>query len=141
LNTAWLPELFVFLCCASALYTEGFSHFVSSMTAPISSGWSNIAGWDLHPLKNAAFARRTPNHTNLVDLTWRLPIQTLVPVFAIVELEWFSIPNWQSATVSYALRYTSLYFRLQLRCLTSALLSICIPGSGWVCRVGHSLIA
>jgi len=30
------------------------------MTAPIASGWSKIAGWDLHPLRNAAFARRTP---------------------------------------------------------------------------------
>jgi hypothetical protein len=42
------------------LYTEGFSHFVTSMTAPIASGWSNIAAWDSHPLRNAAFARRTP---------------------------------------------------------------------------------
>ena len=41
-------------------YIEGFRHFVASMTAPIASGWSNIAGWDLHPLRNAAFARRTP---------------------------------------------------------------------------------
>jgi len=41
-------------------YIEGFSHFVTSMTAPIASGWSKIAGWDLHPLRNAAFARRTP---------------------------------------------------------------------------------
>jgi hypothetical protein len=41
-------------------YIEGFSHFVTSMTAPIASGWSNIAGWDSHPLRNAAFARRTP---------------------------------------------------------------------------------
>src|SRR4029077_5520617 len=39
---------------------EGFSHFVTSMTAPIASGWSDIAGWDLHPLESAAFARRTP---------------------------------------------------------------------------------
>jgi hypothetical protein len=30
------------------------------MTAPITSGWSKIAGWDSHPLENAAFARRTP---------------------------------------------------------------------------------
>ena len=30
------------------------------MTAPIASGWSNIAGWASHPLENAAFARRTP---------------------------------------------------------------------------------
>jgi len=30
------------------------------MTAPIASGWSNIAVWDSHPLRNAAFARRTP---------------------------------------------------------------------------------
>jgi len=42
------------------LYTRGFSHFVTSMTAPIASGWSKIAGWDSHPLRNAAFARRTP---------------------------------------------------------------------------------
>ena len=42
------------------LYTRGFSHFVTSMTAPIASGWSKIAGWDLHPLRNAALARRTP---------------------------------------------------------------------------------
>jgi hypothetical protein len=42
------------------LYTEGFSHFVTSMTAPIASGWSKIAGRDSHPLRNAAFARRTP---------------------------------------------------------------------------------
>jgi hypothetical protein len=41
-------------------YIEGFSHFVTSMTAPIASGWSKFAGWDLHPLRNAAFARRTP---------------------------------------------------------------------------------
>ena len=42
------------------LYIRGFSHFVTSMTAPIASGWSKIAGWDFHPLENAAFARRTP---------------------------------------------------------------------------------
>jgi len=30
------------------------------MTAPIASGWSNIAGRDSQPLENAAFARRTP---------------------------------------------------------------------------------
>jgi hypothetical protein len=38
---------------------EGFSHFVTSVTAPIASGWS-VAGWGLHPLESAAFARRTP---------------------------------------------------------------------------------
>src|SRR5258707_638495 len=38
---------------------EGFSHFVTSMTAPIASGWSG-AGWGSHPLESAAFARRTP---------------------------------------------------------------------------------
>jgi hypothetical protein len=39
---------------------EGFSHFVSSMTAPIASGWSEFAGWGLHPLESAALSRRTP---------------------------------------------------------------------------------
>src|SRR6202021_1565532 len=38
---------------------EGFSHFVTSMTAPISSGWS-VAGGGLHPLESDAFARLTP---------------------------------------------------------------------------------
>jgi hypothetical protein len=41
-------------------YTEGFSHFVTSMTAPVASGWSDLAGWDLHPLESAALSRRTP---------------------------------------------------------------------------------
>jgi hypothetical protein len=36
-------------------YTEGFSHFVTSMTAPVASGWSDLAGWGLHPLESAAF--------------------------------------------------------------------------------------
>jgi hypothetical protein len=40
-------------------YTEGFSHFVTSMTAPVASGWSDLAGWGSHPLESAAFARRT----------------------------------------------------------------------------------
>ncbi len=38
---------------------EGFSHFATSMTAPIASGCSGCR-WDLHPLESAAFARRTP---------------------------------------------------------------------------------
>ena len=38
---------------------EGFSHFVTSMTAPIAPAGA-FAGWDLHPLESAAFARRTP---------------------------------------------------------------------------------
>ena len=33
------------------LYTEGFSHFVTSMVAPVASGGSNITGWDSHPLE------------------------------------------------------------------------------------------
>ena len=39
---------------------EGFSHFVTSMTAPIASGGSEFAGRDLHPLESAALPRRTP---------------------------------------------------------------------------------
>jgi hypothetical protein len=51
-HTAVRPEM--------TLYTRGFSHFVTSMTAPIASGWSKIAGWGSHPLRNAALTRRTP---------------------------------------------------------------------------------
>ena len=41
-------------------FPSAISHFVTSITAPIASGWSEFAGWDSHPLENAAFARRTP---------------------------------------------------------------------------------
>ena len=40
-------------------YTEGFSHFVTSMTAPVASGWSDLAVWDSHPLESAALSRGT----------------------------------------------------------------------------------
>jgi len=43
------------------LYTEGFSHFVTSITAPVASGWSTFAGWDSHPQESATFAWRTSN--------------------------------------------------------------------------------
>ena len=38
---------------------EGFSHFVTSMTAPVASAGA-LAGWDSHPLESAALPRRTP---------------------------------------------------------------------------------
>lgn len=44
---------------------EGFSHFVTSMTAPIASGWSIFAGWDFHPLESAAFHGAPPETPNL----------------------------------------------------------------------------
>jgi hypothetical protein len=40
--------------------SEGFSHFVTSMTAPVASGGSEFAGWAFHPLESAALSRRTP---------------------------------------------------------------------------------
>ena len=40
-------------------YTGGFSHFVTSMTAPVASGWSGCRVQGLHPLESAALARRT----------------------------------------------------------------------------------
>jgi hypothetical protein len=41
--------------------TRGFSHFVTSMTLPrLLPAGAVVAGWDLHPLESAAFARRTP---------------------------------------------------------------------------------
>jgi hypothetical protein len=39
--------------------TEGFSHFVTSMTAPVASGWSDWSGVGLHPRESTAFPRRT----------------------------------------------------------------------------------
>ena len=44
------------------LCLEGSDGFVTSTAAPIASGWSDrVAGWDLHPLGNTAFPRRTMN--------------------------------------------------------------------------------
>src|SRR3984893_9060649 len=40
--------------------SEGFRHFVASMPAPVASGWSDVAGWESHPLESAALSRRTP---------------------------------------------------------------------------------
>ena len=40
-------------------HSEGFSYFVTSIAAPVASGWS-VAGWDFHPLESAALPRRTP---------------------------------------------------------------------------------
>ena len=40
---------------------EGFSHFVTSMTAPVASGWSISPGGAFTHWKSAALARRTPN--------------------------------------------------------------------------------
>src|SRR6516162_607142 len=41
-------------------HSEGFSYFVTSIAAPVASGWS-VAGWDFHPLESAALQRRTPD--------------------------------------------------------------------------------
>ena len=48
-------------------YTEGFSHFVTSMLRLLPAG--AVAGWGLHPLESAAFARRT-RITDVADRPW-----------------------------------------------------------------------
>ena len=44
-----------------SFYIEGLSRFVTSSTAPTTTGWSNLAGRELHPLKIAIFSRRASN--------------------------------------------------------------------------------
>jgi hypothetical protein len=39
---------------AAAILPEG-----TSMTAPVASGWSDLAGWDSRPLESAALSRLT----------------------------------------------------------------------------------
>ena len=41
-------------------FTEGFSQFVTSLTAPVASGWSIWPGGICTHWKSAALARRTP---------------------------------------------------------------------------------
>jgi hypothetical protein len=42
-----------------ALYTEGFSHFVTSMTAPIATGWSKSCRVGFAPTGRRRLSRRT----------------------------------------------------------------------------------
>src|SRR5271154_2767621 len=49
--------------------TEGFSHFVTSMTAPVASGWSDLPGGPCIPLESAAFSRRTPDSDSRIAKT------------------------------------------------------------------------
>ena len=49
-----LPPNFV------ARLTEGFNHFVTSIVAPVASGWSRLPGGACTHWNSAAFARRTP---------------------------------------------------------------------------------
>ena len=51
------PRARAMACCVTS-YTEGFSHFVASMTAPVDSGWS-VRRVGVPPLESAAFSRRT----------------------------------------------------------------------------------
>jgi len=44
---------------SATLYIEGFSRFVTSTAAPITTGWSDSCRAGLTPLKDRAFARRT----------------------------------------------------------------------------------
>lgn len=39
----------------ATLYTEGFSRFVTSTTAPVTTGWSNSCRMGSHPLRDRAF--------------------------------------------------------------------------------------
>ena len=48
-------------------YTEGFSHFVTSMTAPVASGWSGCRV-GLAPTGKRRLSRRTPK-AEVVDVT------------------------------------------------------------------------
>src|SRR5215813_6401339 len=66
---------------------EGFRHFVTSMTAPIASGWSESPG-ALHPLESAALSRRTPLAVLPVGacdrrLGWRAAIRNQRPETAV----------------------------------------------------------
>jgi hypothetical protein len=43
--------------------SEGFDRFVTSTTAPAATDWSDqFVGWELHPLRIGALARRTIGH-------------------------------------------------------------------------------
>ena len=44
-------------------HSEGFSHFVTSIAAPVASGWS-VCQVGVDPLERAALSRRTPNAAN-----------------------------------------------------------------------------
>ena len=55
-------------------YTEGFSHFVTSMTAPVASGWSGCRV-GLAPTGKRRLSRRTPD----ADVTPPVPLPSAYP--------------------------------------------------------------
>ena len=71
-------ELRVHVLEREAGLSEGFSHFVTSMTAPVASGWSEFAGWGLHTLKSAAFSRRRHEPSSL-NAKYSPPLRKSLP--------------------------------------------------------------
>ena len=86
-------------------YTEGFSHFVTSMTAPVASGWSVSPGgacthWKAPPC-HGAHVKRT---LRIAALTSRLVLIVKSPQFersarAIAFATWRNRSDWSTGVV------------------------------------------
>jgi len=68
-------------------YIGGSSHFVTSMTAPIASGRSDLAGWDFHPLEKR---RLITAHTHCchsdMDLSFPIAVIGKVALSTLVDI-------------------------------------------------------
>jgi len=59
----------------ATLYIGGFSYFVTSITAPIASGRSDLAGWDFHPLeKRRLITAHTQKRHSDMDLSFPITV-------------------------------------------------------------------
>jgi hypothetical protein len=54
-------------------YTEGFSHFVTSMTAPVASGWS-VRRVGLAPTGKRRLSRRALLGSGLIDQSQKMTV-------------------------------------------------------------------
>src|SRR5215469_10889314 len=55
----------------ATLYTEGFSRFVTSTTAPIATGWSEpVPGWDFPPTEDQRLF--TAHENSELGPSWRI---------------------------------------------------------------------
>ncbi len=70
------------------LYTEGFSHFVTSMTAPVVSGGSKIAGRDSHPQerRHLFMAHVELGHANFYKFSDQSPTSISAPLEILMEI-------------------------------------------------------
>ena len=73
--------------------SEGFSHFVTSMTAPVASGGSEFAGWGFHPLEKRRLITAHAE-SRLIDAFKSGKVYALCAVYFTLMIGLYGIAFW-----------------------------------------------